>query len=108
MAVLLVACTAKQMTNRAVDLLDTTTDDIRALVNRKHNPLSWLEATFTVAEGLSDEVAGEVLQQLLRQRFLAVYDADMAQMLATRLGTEVKWSHAELNGDGIWKEGRAH
>lgn len=88
--------------------LDAATDSVRKLANRKIAPLSWLEATFAVVEGMSTEVATQVLDQLLRQRFLAIYDADMAQMLAQKLGREVQWSHARfpITEDRDWEEGR--
>lgn len=87
------------------DSLATATTAIRALVDRKTRPLSWLEATFQVSEGMSEDEAKEALIQLLHQRFLDRPSADLAQMLAARLGAEVQWSHIKLNGDE-WKEGR--
>jgi hypothetical protein len=89
------------------DPLATATDAIRELVHRKLRPLSWLEATFAVAESLTTEKATAVLGQLLQQRYLAVYDADLAQMLAQKLGVEVRWQHTCFNADG-WNEGRGH
>lgn len=89
-----------------LDALDAATNAIRELANRRIRPLSWLEATFAVVEAMSEAEAKTVLQQLMTQRFLAVYDADLAQMLAQRLGVPVQWSHAMLSGDGEWIEGR--
>lgn len=90
------------------DPLAAATDSIRRLVNRRIRPLSWLEATFLVVDGMTNEVAAVVLDQLMAQRFLAIYDADLAQMLAQKLGRPVQWAHARLNGDGEWIEGRGH
>lgn len=88
------------------DPLAAASDAIRALVKRKANPLTWLAATFTVIEAMDDATARAVLGRLMAQRFLAIYDADMAQLLAQRLGVEVQWSHATFMGDGEWIEGR--
>jgi hypothetical protein len=89
------------------DPLATATDAIRELVNRKVRPLSWLEATFAVVEAMTTEKATATLAQLIQRRYLAIYDADLAQMLAQKLGVEVQWRHARFNGDG-WNEGRGH
>jgi hypothetical protein len=89
------------------DPVATATDAIRELVNRKVRPLSWLEATFAVVEAMTTEKATATLAQLIRCRFLSVYDADLAQMLAQKLGVEVRWSHARFNADG-WNEGRGY
>lgn len=88
------------------DPLALATDAIRALVSRRLRPLSWLEATYLVTDSLSVEDATQVLARLLQQRYLALYDADMAQMLAVRLGVEIHWSHSTFKGDGEWVEGR--
>lgn len=88
------------------DPLTTATESIRTLITRKTAPLSSLAAIFQVTEAMSTEDAKAVLTQLIRQRFLSLWDADMAQMLAQRLGVEVKWSHATFKGDGEWIEGR--
>lgn len=90
------------------DPLALATDAIRTLINRKTAPLSSLAATFQVTEAMSSEDATQVLDRLIAQRFLSVWDADMAQMLAQRLGVEVRWSHARFNGDGEWVEGRGN
>lgn len=88
-----------------MDALLIASEDIRSLVYRKRNPLPWLEAIFTVAEGMTEGFAAQVLEQLLAQRFLAVYDADLAQMLAQKLGRQVTFTHIALTGD-TWREGR--
>lgn len=90
----------------STDPLTQATDQIRTLINRKTAPLSPLAAIFQVTEAMSTEDATQVLDRLIAQRFLSVWDADMAQMLATRLGVEVHWSHATFVGDGEWMEGR--
>lgn len=89
------------------DPLTTATAAVRELVHRKMRPLSWLEATFAVVDAMTTETATATLAQLIQQRYLALYDADMAQMLAQKLGVEVQWSHARFDGDG-WNEGRGH
>jgi hypothetical protein len=86
------------------DPLTIATAAIRELVNRKARPLSSLEAIFNVSESLSERDAAQILDQLIAQRYLSLWDADLAQMLAQRLGREVKWSHATFNGYG-WNEG---
>lgn len=86
------------------DPLAAATAQISEMVTRKTNPLSSLEATFFVTESMSDQDAQTILQRLLAQRFLCQLDADIAQLLAQRLGVEVKWSHTRF--DGEWKEGR--
>lgn len=90
------------------DPLATATESIRTLVSRRINPMPLLQATFMVVEVMSTEDAKQVLAQLLRQRYLAQTDADMAQMLAARLGVGVQWSHATFKGDGEWVEGRGN
>jgi hypothetical protein len=89
------------------DPVATATDAIRELVHRKVRPLTWLEATFVVTESMTPEAATQALKQLLGQHYLALPDADLAQMLAHKLGVEVQWSHTRFNGDG-WHEARGH
>jgi hypothetical protein len=88
------------------DALATATERIAELVKRKG--LSSLEATFTVSESLSEQDAKAALQRLIEQRYLCQMDADLAQLLAQRLGVEVQWSHAKFSGNGEWVEGRGH
>lgn len=92
------------------DPLATATNAIRDKVSSKNNPLSWLEAAFVVTERMSESDAKEALGQLIRRQFLSVHDADLAQMLAARLGVQLQWSHKPLaefiSGDGEWIEGR--
>lgn len=90
------------------DALAAATGKIRELISRKARPLSSLEATFEVTESMSEEDAAQVLDRLIAQRYLDTVNADMAQMLAQRLGLEVRWSHATFAGDGEWIEGRGH
>ncbi|MCC6457841.1 MAG: hypothetical protein IT328_22990 [Caldilineaceae bacterium] len=85
------------------DPLATATERIRDLTRKGRSPL---EATFTVSELMSDSDAAMVLDRLIAQRFLARPDADLAQMLATRLGREVRWQHAHFNDSDGWHEGR--
>lgn len=86
------------------DPLATATAQIRLLVD-KHKK-SWLEATYFVSESLSEEDAKQVLIALIHRQFLSIGDADLAQMIAARLNVPLQWSHARLNGDGEWVEGR--
>lgn len=88
------------------DPLAAATQKIRELVSRKVRPLGWLEAAFLVSEGMPDDDAKEAFKQLLQQRFLVRPDADLAQMLAARLGVEVQWSHMPLVPGAEWQEGR--
>ena len=51
--------------------------------------------------------ARATLHKLIAQRYLCQVDGDIAQLLATRLGVAVQWSHARLAlGDLEWKDGR--
>lgn len=88
------------------DPLTAATEAIHALCNRKARPLSWLEACFEVTEAMDTETATEALQQLIARRYLDRESADIAQMLATRLGIPVQWSHMPLIPGAEWKEGR--
>lgn len=88
------------------DPLTTAQESIRELTTRKVRPLSSLEAVFQVTEGMSADDATEALQRLLAQRYLCQLDSDIAQMLATRLGVEVAWSHMPLVPGGEWMEGK--
>lgn len=88
------------------DPLTTAQDTIRELTTRKVRPLSSLEAVFQVTEAMSEADATEALQRLLAQRYLACDDADLAQMLAAKLGVPVQWSHMPLVPGGEWVEGR--
>jgi len=89
------------------DPLAAATAAIAALVSRKVRPLSTLEAAYHVTEAMSEDDARSVLQRLMGQRYLCQLDGDIAQMLATRLGVQVQWTHARLTlGELEWKEGR--
>ena len=80
------------------DPLTTATDAIRKLARRKQNPVSWLEAAFIVSERMSTDDATQVLTQLIQRQFLCTHDGDLAQMLAAKLGVELRWSHTNLAG----------
>ena len=88
------------------DPLAAATDAIRAMIRRKANPRSTLEATFFVTSSMSDQDALRVLQRLIAQRYLCQLEGDIAQLLAQRLGVEVQWSHMPLLPGGGWMEGR--
>lgn len=88
------------------DPLAAATAAIAALVSRKTNPLSTLEAAFAVTEAMSEADARATLQQLIAQRYLCQLDGDIAQLLATRLGVQVQWSHMPLIPSAEWREGR--
>lgn len=80
---------------------------INELITRKVRPLSSLEATFHAIEAMSEDDARATLHKLIAQRYLCQVDGDIAQLLATRLGVAVQWSHARLAlGDLEWKDGR--
>lgn len=79
---------------------------IHELVTRKVRPLSTLEAVFHVTEAMSETDARATLQRLMTQRYLCQLDGDIAQMLATRLGIQVQWSHMPLTPGAEWREGR--
>jgi hypothetical protein len=85
--------------------LTTATAKINELVTRRNRPLSVLEATFTVAELMTEADAHDALDRLIAKRFLARDDADLAQMLAQKLGRPVQWSHTRF-GVGEWVGGR--
>lgn len=81
------------------------TTAIYALVTRKVRPLSSLEAAFHVAEAMSKTDAQAVLDRLIAQRYLCQTDADVAQLLAQRLGVEVQWLHMPYRlVENGWKE----
>lgn len=89
------------------DPLAAATAAIAALVSRKVRPLSTLEAAFAVTEDMSEADARATLQRLIAQRYLCQLEGDIAQMLATRLGVQVQWTHARLAlGELEWEEGR--
>lgn len=79
---------------------------INELVTRKVRPLSTLEAAYHVTEAMSEADARSVLQRLIAQRYLSQVDGDIAQLLATRLGVQVQWSHLPLSPSAEWREGR--
>lgn len=87
------------------DALATATERIRDHIRKGRSPL---EATFTVSEQMTDSDAAAVLDRLMAQQFLACPDADLAQMLATRLGRGVRWQHAHFNDSDGWHEGRGN
>ena len=90
------------------DPLTIATAAIREMVNRKVRPLSSLEAIFNVSESLNERDAAQILDQLIAQRYLSLWDADLAVFLAQRLGREIAWKHTFLADDGQWYQGRGH
>lgn len=88
------------------DPLAAATAAIHELVTRRSRPLSALEAAFRVTEAMSEADARAVLYRLIAQRYLFQTDADVAQLLARRLGVEVQWSHMPLVPSAEWQEGR--
>lgn len=88
------------------DPLSVATDKI-SNTSRRQNPLV---ATFLVVEAMDEATAKEVFTQLMHRQFLDCASADLAQMLAAKLGVAVQWTHKPLgdfvSGDGEWAEGR--
>lgn len=88
------------------DPLTATTEQIHELMTRRFRPLPALAAIFEVTEAMDTGTATTVFTQLVARRYLDRELADLAQMLATKLGVEVQWSHMQLTPGAEWQEGR--
>lgn len=78
---------------------------IATMLARKGNTLSSLEATFATVELMSEADANAALDALIEQRWLDRDNADLAQLLAQKVGRAVGWRHLTLSNNE-WHEGR--
>lgn len=72
---------------------------------RTHKHEDALTAGFWVVEALNNEGAAAALRALCHADGLCRADADLAQLLAAKLGQPIRWRHMQLGGD-TWREGR--
>lgn len=88
-----------------VSPLDIVTNKIRERVEDKKCPEDWLTATFRVVEIMSERQA-RLIYDALAGKLLTVHDADLAQLIAQRLGIAITWRHIDLAPGSQWQEGR--
>ena len=76
---------------------------ITARVKDRHE--TPLVATAHIVQVMTDDQARKVYD-LLMDRPLTIGDADLAQLVAQRLGIELEWWHCDLVPGATWEKGR--
>lgn len=83
--------------------LDVVTDRIRERVQKRGE--DWLVATHHVVSIATDRQA-RLVYDALAGKLLTIHEADLAQIVAQRLGIAITWRHIDLAPGSQWEEGR--